>query len=407
MKTRMLEAEKVQAIGGLSKAERMTPGIVELVQLAVPVTKAFREALSRGGIRHWLYKTIDACQRLREANSEAAMGFLVRKGVQTVANDYYHSQPRKWQEYAETVPSTTVAEWYAPLFGSQLALEVERGDQFKEGQIQGEDLSLVNHKFGRIENFERELFDDDQTGQIKQRSQRLGESIATTESVYAALRFVGSAASYGGLSVAASKYATTNTSGTAISTPWSTSMYGSVGNRPSSYVALTMDALKVAYVQTKNAKDPLSNKIIVDTNTLLVSTQDIINAELLLYPGGYPAVIGQTGGVLGGTSTTAGTSQGALTGFPGGINSPNPFGRMGLKLVVEPYFPDWAWALGQNRGFIFQQRDPMEIVQETPNSGANFNFDSIRFRSRERFEVDWIAPRFWYLGCDGTTTGQQ
>jgi hypothetical protein len=410
--------EAVKSMGGLNPRDRMIPGIEELVPLAAVSNKRFKEGLQRGSIRQWWEAVQKTCMRsLREANSETSLGFLLRKGVQTVANDWYQATPKEYQNYSRMEGSTTVAEWYAPLYSSIIAAPVEAGNQFPEGRVIGEDSNLRNIKFGLVEAFDRELFDDDQTGQIKQRSQRLGQSMGITESVWAASRLIGAARTYANVTVPASNYSTTDINGTAVTTPFSTTIYGtSSGNRPSTYGTLNMGHMKVGYVQTLNSVDPLQNKILVDPNVLVVSSQDALNGKLMLAEGAYPAIIGQSDAALasnptlGGTSATAGASQGAFTGFPGGINSNNPFSGIGMKLCVERYLTDWAWLIGESgKGFIFQERDPMEVVQESPNTGSAFTFDVIRYRSRRRFEADYVGggSRFWYLGNDGSVTGNQ
>jgi hypothetical protein len=74
--------------------------------------------------------------------------------------------------------------------------------------------------------------------------------------------------------------------------------------------------------------------------------------------------------------------------------------------VENRYLQDWEWYLGTaNKGLVFQRRSPWEIVQEVPNSGADFSSDNIRFKSRCRFEVDWIDSSFWIQGNDGSAVG--
>ncbi len=76
--------------------------------------------------------------------------------------------------------------------------------------------------------------------------------------------------------------------------------------------------------------------------------------------------------------------------------------------MIERYLPDWAWSLLEaNKGFIFQTRDELEITEENRNSGSYFDFDVIRYKSRKRFNIDWVGggSRFAYLGNDGTVTG--
>lgn len=351
-------------------------------------------------------KAIRKAVPLREATPETALAFLLRKGIQTITNDWYLTVPREWQEYCLVSSSDAVAEWHGPLYASTVAGRVARGDRFPEGRIIGEDIVLVNYKFGLIESFDRELFDDDMTGQIRQRAQRLGQSMAITENAYAALRFIGTAGQYVNLIVPASNYTTTDVNGNPVNGPFSASMHGALsgggvyGNRPVTFAALSLNLLKQAYSNLLNAKDPQGNKIIVNPNLLLHSSMDALHAPMLVSPPAgvpyYPAVIGAAG-------TTAST---AAAGFPGGVFGANPFMGLGIKPQLARFLPDWAWALGEKaKGFVWQERDPLEVVQEQPATGAAFDVDAYRFRSRRRFEADWVGSRFWWLGDDGTVAG--
>lgn len=410
-----LKEADVKAIGGLSPDDRETPGIGEIADVAVDAVPRFRESVQAArGIKQWWKAAKRACRSLKEANSETALGFLLRKGVQVVANDWYQQTETVWRDVCLTTGSDTIAEWYAPLYGTVIADRVQRGGRFPEARLQGEDSYLVNQKFGLVLPIERELFDDDRTGQIRDSASKLGWSMAVTESIWWIYKFLGTERTYMNVTVPASGYSTVDINGTTVSTPFSTSIYGSYGNRPTTYGTLNMGHLKAAHVALRNTLDPLGNKIQVNPNCLLISSQDTLNAKLLTAEGYYPAVIGQSDAalannpVLGGTSATAGTSQGALTGFAGGVMSQNPFGGLGWKVTEERYAPDWMWALGEaKKGIVFQERDPLEIIQEAPNSGGWFSFDVVNWRSRRRFEVDWIGggSRFWYLGNDGTVTG--
>lgn len=373
----------------------------EVIELAEAVCPKWSSPDFSG--KRWLRAAKESVRKLREAHPESALGFLLRKGVQTLANDWYVTTPRDWQDYALAASSNNVAEWYAPLYGSTIASQVGPGERFPEGQVIGENAVLVNGKFGLIEAFDRELFDDDQTGQIRDRAKRLGQSMAITESVYAALRFIGSAASYQNLKVKASNTSTTSSTGAAITGPWSAALNGTSGNRPSAYIALGLTPLKQAHSDLLNMKDPLGNKVIVNPNTLVHSSMDDLHAKMLVKPPQnvpyYPAIPGLSGQVQG--TATAGTAGGGYFGA-------NPFLGLGWNPVLVRYFPDWAWGLGEKgKGYVFQERDPLEVIQENPAAGAAFEMDAVRFRSRRRFEADWIngGTRFWWLGNDGTVTG--
>jgi len=350
----------------------------------------------------WMDACMEAVRHVREASPETALAFLLRKGIQTLANDWYIVVPREWQDYALIAPSAAVAEWYGPLYGSSIAGRVGRGERYPEGRIIGEDSVLVNYKFGLIESFDRELFDDDQTGQIRQRAQRLGQSMAITENAYAALRFIGAAASYSNLVVPASNYSTLDVNGNTVNAVFSALLHGTYGNRPGAFVPLALNPLKQGWSDLLNAKDPQGNKIIVNPNTLLHSSMDALHAPLLVAP---PAGVPYYPAVIGGTGTAAAT---AVSGFPGGVFGANPFMGLGIKPVLARFLPDWAWALGERaKGFIFQERNPLEVIQEQAASGAAFEVDAYRFRSRRRFEADWVGggSRFWWLGNSGAVSG--
>lgn len=337
-------------------------------------------------------------RKLGEANPASAFGQLFRIGVQLRANAWYKRYPTTFQEIVAEVGSTNRQEFHAPLFGAAWPREVKSGVPFKEGKVKGQDIEIINRKFGAIEAFERELFDDDQTSQISQRQRHLGESMKMWQDAYFSRRFVGAADTSYPEAIAASGWSGENSAGTTISTPFSTTMYTAArGNRPSSFVQLTYGAIITAKNALKRAVDPTGLPIVVTPDTLLVSTEEEENAKILLTSAIMPGVPGKTGETL----------QTATSGIMRGIGATNTL-QGAFKLVTNIHLKPWVWALGMaGQGFVNQTRDPLEIVQEVPNSGDSFNYDTIRFRSRARWEMDWVDPRFWYLGNDGTTTGAQ
>ena len=415
MSTKRFTETEIKAIGGLLKKEHGIPYLDEIVGLATKAVPSYR-AMCEGKIKpsEWLDAARIACQALREANSETGLGFLLRKGVQATATDWYHMVDKAWPKYARQESSSGVAEWYAPLYNTTIPTEVQRGGRFSESRVAGEDSSIRNRTFGQVVALDRTLFDDDQTGQLASFSQKLGEGMGVLESVWLSSKFIGAKRTYANVTVPASTYTTTDTGGNSITTPFSTTIFGTVGNRPTTFGQLNMGHLQKAYATLLNSVDPFNNKILVKPNRLIVSNMDALHGDMLIKPGPYPAILGNsdttlaTNPVFGGSVTAAGANQGALTGFPGAWGAPNPLGGLGWELAIERYFPDWAWALGEaGKGFVMQVRDPLEIIEEQKNSGSYFDFDAIRYRSRERFEADWIGggSRFWFLGNDGTTTG--
>lgn len=337
-------------------------------------------------------------RELREANPVQALGQLLRAGIQTIANNWYQRTNVNYPQYVQEVPSDKRQEFYAPLHGSGFPRRTGRGEPYRTQRVKGEDREVINYKYMGGEDFERELFDDDQTGQIRTRASDLGKSMRVLEEAYVAGRFIGTAFTVGADSYPASIFDTVNASGTAITTPFSVNIYDtSEGNRPATFTQLTFPAMKTGITALLNAKDRLGVKIAAMPNMVLVSSQDFVNVRTFLNSTYYPSPLG-----LGGQ-----TQAGATSGVAGGTFSNNPINGM-LQAVENIFLPAWAWAMGEGRkGMIFQRRDPMEIVQENPQAGESFQTDTYRFRSRSRWEAEWIDSRFWYLGNDGTVAGVQ
>lgn len=336
-----------------------------------------------------------------EANASSAFGQLLRAGVQTITNDYYLRTPVSWINYVREYASDKRQEFHAPLHRSGLPKLVRPQQPYKESGITGEDIELINQKFMGGESFERELWEDDQTGQIRQRAQSLGEAQRVLEEIYVTGRILGlTGFTQGDFVVPKSNYSTFNAKGTNITTPFSQNLYttgkGNVFTGGTNRV-LSGSTLKTAMAALMNALDPKGIKIMVRPNHIVVSVQDALNARTLLESDFLATVQG-----VGGT-----TFNNQLGGAIGGIGAKNVFNGL-FDFSVNYFYPDWAWSLGEKqKGFVFQRRTPMEVVQEVPNSGQSFDLDSIRWRTRSRYESDWVDSRFWFRGNDGSAQGQQ
>jgi len=342
---------------------------------------------------------VSAPGTLKEANPSTASTQLLRAGVQLIANAWYKRYPVSYTKVAMEAASDKRQEFYAPLFGAARPQEVKNGTPFREQSIQGQDIEIINRKYGAILAFERELFDDDQTGQIATRAQALGDSMAMWEDQFFSRRFIGVASTdYAPTTIAASRWTGVNGKGTVISTPFSADLYTTptdlapVGNVLGAMAQMTYGGVLTAFQSLRRAKDPLGQAMVVVPDTLLVSTFDEINGRMMTQSPAFPAVSGNA-------SETASTASAGFFRGPFGVN---PI-QGEFALVVNIHLKAGVWALGQGqRGYVMQRRDPMEIVQELPQSGDSFVFDSYRFRSRSRWEQEWIDPRFWFLGNDGS-----
>lgn len=319
--------------------------------------------------------------KMKEANAEAVFGQLLRAGVSNVANTWYELVETNHEQIGATAVSNKAIELYAPLHRGAIPRRVLRGEKFPETKVQGLDIQIVNEKFGAIVGFERELFDDDQTGQIASRAKDIGENMRILEDAWFFTRFIGAAGSYAGDVIPASA---------TYSTVWSTALSGGGSNKLGSYSAFSSANVQALDLLLMKQLDLLGNKMLVSPNTLLTGTDLKFAARTLLNSEWYPS-----------TSAMGVAGTGASTGV-GASYAKNVLDGL-YNLVVSRFLPSKAYALGEaGKGIIFQRRDPLEVVQENPASGAAFSQDEFRFRSRARWEPDWIDPRFWALGNDGT-----
>ena len=205
--------------------------------------------------------------------------------------------------------------------------------------------------------------------------------MAILEDAWMFQRFIGTAGSYGGDIIPASQTYTT---------VWSTALAGGGSNRLGSYLAFSSDNVQTLDILLMGQKDLLGNYLLVNPNTLLTGINLKFAARTLLNSEWYPATTAmKVGGT--GASTTIGTSY-AKNVLDGAYN-----------LVVSRFLPAKSYALGEaGKGIVFQMREGLSVVNENPQSGMAFSQDEFRFRAKARWAVDWIDPRFWALGNDGS-----
>lgn len=319
--------------------------------------------------------------RLREANAESAFGQLLRAGIQTYAINSYQTVPVVYPDLVTEVASRRFQEYYAPLFRPNLPKKVDRGQEFQDNPVAGLSRVLTNYKFGMIEGFERELFDDDQTGQIKNRASQMGENFKIMEEIYVMGKILGTGQTLQGVQVDPDVTFSDVVPGGATGNG---SYNTSKGNRPLAFGALTQPNLESADISLMNIADDLGNKFLVAPNTLLVGTSNkFVGAKLL-------------------NSTLQPSVPSATAGSTGYVMTINPLQGL-YKLLVSRFLPSTSWFLGDpKKCAVFQRRDPLEILQENPASGQSFSQEVYRFKSRSRFEVGMIDSRFMFEGDDGS-----
>jgi hypothetical protein len=342
------------------------------------VEKQLREAAARINFTDpsFSFKTLRATaeriSELTEANVESSYGFLLRGAVNEFANEAYRDHETIYTNFVAMQESKRLTEVYGGLYRSSLPQQVDAGEEFQESNFKGFERELRNHKFGRVEKFERELFDDDMTGQVRRRASDMGEGYRTFEEIYVLNRLFGLARTDEGVDVPASTY----NSGSPFTT--------TIGNRPTSYVRLSQTAVEAAHVAIRKITDPVGRKFVVVPKVLVTSPDDELEAIRIL---GSPNMAN--------ANTDASTE-------PHTAMRVNPL-RGKYTPFSSPFVKQYAWGLGDPRkGMVFQRRDPIEITQENPSSGDSFKKEVYAFRIRSRWESDWIEPRFFYVGNDGS-----
>jgi hypothetical protein len=310
--------------------------------------------------------------KLREAQAELAFGALLRAGVQNIFNSNYQAVELTYKAAVREVSSNKRAEFYAPLERVGYPKRIAKGDSFPETNFKGLDIEIVNQKEGLMIAFERELLDDDMTGQIADRSSQLGVNSALKEEAFVWNRMFA-----GTLSLDSETLPLSET----YATPFSTSGIhaGGYGINATSNGRLSQSQIQAGWILALGMKDQSGRPFVVMPKLLAVSKQDTFLAKVLLQSEMNPSM-----------SSTAT----ADIGKSGSINSINPIQNL-VGYVVSRFIPDYgAMLIDPGKGFIFQRRDPVEVVQENPQSGPAFSQDVFRYKTRSRWEADFIDPKF-------------
>lgn len=302
-------------------------------------------------------------KKLSEAVAETQLPQLLRFGVQNFLFDGYAAVPVIYPDLVRVVSSGGAEELYAPLYGVELPKLLGPGQEFGDSRLQGLDVHVPNGKRGRMLSVERELVDDDRTGQIVTRAGQLGERMRYVEQ----------------------QDVTNAITGASYTT--------AIGNLNSGGGQLSQPFVEAADIALTEMLDPLGNKMLVNPDTLLVSVADKFNGAKLLNSALQPSVPGASG-------QTASTASSGGTGWTMTVNP-----LQGLyNLKVDRFMPTAginsgfgkAFLLEAKKSIVFQDRDPLEVMQEAANAGASFERDIYRYRARRRYAAAVIESRYLY-----------
>ncbi len=322
-------------------------------------------------------------RRTREAQSETAFGQLLRAGVMQEFNNIYQAEEVTYDAVVKQTQSNKRQEFYSPLERVGFPKRTQAGESFNETDFKGLDIELVNVKFGMLLAVERELIDDDQTGQIVQRAQQMGQNARIHEEAYVWARLMGAAGSFDGEAIPVSvTYPTAYTNGVPGA---SGGIHGSgrgvnaLGGTGYSAARLSQGTIQSGWKLAKKMLDQSGRPMVVKPGILAVSPQDIFFAEVLMGSAMNPS---------------ASSTQTADIGATGSINSINPIKNL-AGVLCSRFIPDYGTLLiDPAKGFAFQRRDPTEIIQENPQSGPAFSQEIFRYKERSRWEADFIDPKF-------------
>lgn len=329
---------------------------------------------------------------MRETNSSSAQAQLLRAGIQTAVNNMYPSVPTTFEDWAHVIQSSRDTELYAPLNALTFPGEVGKAEKYIEASVVGLDIKLRNRKYGEIFPVEKELLEDDQTGQMQQKVGEMAEYAKLVYEVlcYAKLASVASM-SYSNLSVPTSE----TKPSTESNYPWSGSggFTAGKGVNSASAAALTDANLKAALTALDNMLNLQGLKMAVMTDTLIIGTKYRWDAATLLNSSYYPAGA-QSAGVTGGAF-----SENQLKSIVKPVMSRFVFDQNG---TVNANSSAWFLADTSKPGFVAQMRVAAEVTEENPLSGQSFDRDIVRWKLRIRGNADFIEPRLFYRGSDGS-----
>jgi phage major head subunit gpT-like protein len=342
------------------------------------------------------YPSLDVA--FKEADSSSNFVQVLRAGVQTIVNSMYMTVPTTYESWTTTVNSKKQTELYAPLHGVSFLREVGAQEIYGESRAAGLDIKLINRKYGTLFAVEKELLEDDQTGQFAQQAGLLGEyaRLAMECICYAKLagKFTGGVlANYAGLSIPNTETqpaSEANYPFTSSSAPF----VGGGSNRPVSFGTLTQPNIQAGYIGLMNQLNLLGIKMQVDPQTIVIGPKYRFDLAVLLNSSFYPSQV----------STSAGTTGSAF--------AVNPIESI-AKAVISRFMFDNLGSVNNNSSawyimdankpfFVSQLRNAAEVTQEAPNAGQSFDRDIIRFKVSMRGNADYIDPRFCWQGSDGS-----
>lgn len=341
-------------------------------------------------------KASEKMAQFAEAEQSTAWVQLLRAGVSNIANDLFQSTPGTYEEWVHTVPSKLSTELYSPMESVGFPSEVPEGGFYPEVSTFGLDIKLKNRKYGSIFAGSFELIEDDQTGQMVQRAQRMGEYLKILTEVLVMAKL---ASPSGGVTYLGNFFPVSETQPAYEATyPWVASTAPFLGggyNRPATFHIVNQAGITAGLQALMQQKDALGNYVPVMPSHIIISPQRKFDTAQILNSTYYPAGA-QAAGITGGAF-----ADNVLKGL--------------FDTVCTPYMPtnsnvinglaeSWYFVDAKKPAFIHQLREGVSLVAEAPNSGESFSRDIQRYKARIRQNADFISPLFMWQGNDGSAS---
>lgn len=330
---------------------------------------------------------------MKESVTASMFPQLLRAGIQAAVNSAYQTVEVAHDKWTHTIASDKATELYAPLHGLSFPGQVGAGEKYPESSALGLDIKLTNYKFGQIFPVQKELLEDDQTGQMQQLVSLMAEYAKQVIEVWCYGKMASVAGmSYAGLSVPVSETKPSTEANYPYTAP-AAPFVGGGYNRPAAFGALTQVNIQNGMIALKNQLNLLGLKMAVNPKVLSISPHYEFDARVLMHS----------------TNTPVGASA---AGVVGGAFAINPIQSI-LEVVVSRFMFDQngsvnadskAWQIMDNTKpfFVSQLRTPAAVTQENPEAGASFDQDVTRWKLSLRQNADFIDPRFLWLGSDGS-----
>lgn len=329
--------------------------------------------------------------KLRETGSASTFPQVLRAGVQTMVNNSYEVVESTHEDWVHVVQSDKDTELYAPLHGISFLSEVGRQEKYQEAAALGLDIKLNNKKYGQIFPVEKELLNDDQTGQFQNQVALMAEyaKVGLEVLCYGKLASVANMA-YSSLAIPVSE----TKPSTESNYPWTLSSAPFVGGgfNKATPAVFNLANFQSARTSMRKQLNLLGLKMVVRPKRLVVSPLYELDATTILNSNYYPA-----------GAAAAGSTGGAFAvNFLKGV----------ADLTVADYLFDntgaisglsKAWYLMDDKpAFVLQIRQPALVEMENPEAGESFDRDVVRHKLSFRANADFIDPRFYFQGSDGS-----